>query len=780
MIVVKYLLKIMREEKMDKQFVNTVLIPYSSVSKASQPHHKLQCTLNLAVEQANKLSVHASEMHWGLLSAFILLSGILTEENTRTIYFLTCYGGKFIGKQCQLYCVLKNSLNETMQHVRKRINEAKPVAWNDQFSADGKTLFYMAESDGLTESILNKNWDLVIDLSQLQSLKIHIYYDQSRYEEEYISAIMNFYLRLVDWVLDNTDTPVLQWTGYGPVLSGELQPFDKVPLISDIEAACTRFTYRVACEFQDEMMTYQELSIRSGYLARWLIQHGYGAQKVIGMYLDKSMDVLVTMLAVMKAGAICMPVDKRHPLRVVNQFVLSGGCVLLITDEVIEGIVTDTVTISDIKKDIERIGLPSDTEYPSVCESGNRFLIYTTGSSGEAKGILLNDWGVKNHLLTKIKLLNLTESDCLVHGISIGFVASLWLLMTPLLVGAKIMLMPDDLTAQMHMQIYDDKNVTVLTAVPTVWNAMLKSKNMQSFTNQSLRWVISTGEELDCALLQKIQHFFPTAQVMNAYGQTECSDDTLHYIVNEFCRGQTVPLGLPAMNTTVYIAGSSGIILPQGVVGNIIIESPGVSKSAECFFTGNRQTDLPAFNTRDLGYINQKGEVVFVSRASQAIKVNGCKISTSYIRQVVLKHSMVQDVAVCIVNIDAYRQAITVFYEPMAHIDEIGIREHVAQMLPWYMQPHQYIRVEAIPKLINGKYNYSLLNQKALENLNEHKSIMEKLAFNKDWINYGGDSLALAILTARLRNAHDMTDKELIDDHRKDFDESMGTGKSPI
>jgi len=431
-------------------------------------------------------------------------------------------------------------------------------------------------------------------------------------------------------------------------------------------------------------------------------------------------------------------------------------------------------TTKDIKKEAAKyINIDPTDMFATSCQ---HFLFYTSGSTGESKGVILNENGVKNHIYTKIDLLKLKPDDIIVHDISISFIASLWLFLAPLIVGAKIALISETLPLNVRMVKYLSYKVTILTAVPSVLRAILKIDSKKGILKKMnvFRWIVSTGEELDTDLVHDLFLNFPHIKIMNAYGQTECSDDTLHYILDRPIYSGFIPIGTPSMNTDVCIRDRHGILLPRGVVGEITITGPGVANKY-LFEDLSSSMTVPedvniygTYSSGDAGYINKSDQVVYIGRIHLDEKVNGNKIAIQQIQIILKKDRIVHDAAVYVHTDENGFKHTILFYVSDEEINSEYLKKRLCESLYWYMIPDRFIKVCSLPRNLNGKIDFPLLIEQYKKQVDDsYNYLLELLAGydesgNNDFIMTGGNSLAFAILAAKMTQS-DQTYRKILE-----------------
>jgi amino acid adenylation domain-containing protein len=368
------------------------------------------------------------------------------------------------------------------------------------------------------------------------------------------------------------------------------------------------------------------------------------------------------------------------------------------------------------------------------------FTVFTSGSTGKPKGTMLHHRGVANHVLTKIKELAVEPDDVMCHSLNIGFVASIWQFFAPLFTGAPLYVYPENIIAnpyELFLRTVKD-GVTVLEVVPSVLNAYLElvEAGKGPIKLEQLKRLVLTGEKVLPVLVNKFYNRYHI-RLVNAYGQSECSDDTLHYHIPYNRATTVVPIGRPANNTRVYILGEDRELRPIGVPGELFIGGDGLAAgylnrpelTAGKFIDTSKQTGLfsslhltlntkhlTLFQTGDSVRYLPDGNIEYLGRVDHQVKIRGFRIEPGEIESRLTAIDGIREAVVIatrdvetggpVNREDKYLCAYIVLDRA---VDTPGLRKTLSVHLPDYMVPTYFVQLEAMPLTSSGKIDRKAL-----------------------------------------------------------------------
>ena len=472
----------------------------------------------------------------------------------------------------------------------------------------------------------------------------------------------------------------------------------------------------VAVECEGISLTYGELNIRANRLAGILRQKGVEAGNVLGVMAEPSIQMMVGILGILKAGGAYLPISPDFPAKRI-EFMLADSKVdiLLITGgnqnkfkfqgDIIDLDKQDLESGSGVN--LEKISKPSDVAV----------IIYTSGSTGVPKGVILKHTGIINHIYTKIDVLEIKNHHILCLNLNITFVASIWQVFAPLFIGTKLVIYPKSVSNDGYLlfeNIEKDK-VSIAEVVPSLLGAYLENMDQTGKLKLPiLEKLILTGEKITSSLVNEFYSEYDI-KLINAYGQSECSDDTMHYHILYNTDTRVVPIGKPSHNTQVYILNPSLQLQPVGIPGEIYISGDCLSSgylnmpeyTNEKFIQNPFIDDARMFKTGDTGRWLPDGNVEYIGRIDHQLKIRGYRIEPGEIEIKLLEYPAVKEAVVIAGGDKNDTLSAYIVCEGELNINEI--REFLSKRLPLYMVPQYYRQLQEFPLNSNGKVDRKAL-----------------------------------------------------------------------
>ncbi|MGW7415279.1 amino acid adenylation domain-containing protein [Streptomyces sp. NPDC054863] len=519
-----------------------------------------------------------------------------------------------------------------------------------------------------------------------------------------------------------------------------LDPVDLcVPQEFESRAAAT--PQAVAIVTDGSVTSYEELNDRANRLAHHLRELGVGPEVLVGICLERSPELILAVLAVLKAGGAYLPLDPEAPAERLGFMVEDAGSGFLLTRRGLLDAVRRTDRVTTVLLDEpESFGERSSANpEPLHARDNLAYVIYTSGSTGRPKGAMVRRDGMGNHLLAKIEDLGMKAGDSLVFNAPPAFDISVWQMLSPLVVGGRVRVV-DTNTALDPGALFDrvaGEELSLLEVVPSLlrtgldfWDAGAGAPALPH-----LRRLVVTGEVLPAELCTRWLARFPGIPLVNAYGPTECSDDVTHAVLSgEVPRGR-VPIGEPIRNTRLYVLDERLQPVPVGVAGELYVGGAGVGRGyrGRSALTAERFVPDPygpagtrLYRTGDLVTWRPDHSLDFLGRIDDQVKVRGHRIELGEIETALGAHPQVRQAVVVVreerlvgyfTAHDGTAQDVTaqdLNGQDVTAPDAQGapseqsatpeeLRDWLARTLPEYMVPSAFVRLDAIPLTPNGK-----------------------------------------------------------------------------
>lgn len=487
------------------------------------------------------------------------------------------------------------------------------------------------------------------------------------------------------------------------------------------EAQVEKTPDAIAVRFRDQSLTYRELNIRANQLAHYLVSLGAGPEVLIAVCLERSVDLLIALLAVMKSGAAYLPLDPFHASERRQAILQDSGVRMLFTDRPNQDNSQNTLATSACSvvlfKDASTECCPASNLHVAVRPNDLAYVIYTSGSTGRPKGVEVEHRNLANFLMTTRNAPGLSRQDVLLAVTTVSFDIAgleLWL---PLIVGASVIIASCDEAMDAHrlMNLLEESRVTVMQATPATWRMLLAAGWMGS----SRLKVLCGGESLSSSLAYEL--LARCGSVWNMYGPTETTTwSSLHQVKG--VETAVVPIGRPIGNTTMYVLDRNMEPVPVGVRGELYIGGAGVARgylgapqlTAERFVANafSRDTDARLYRTGDIVRQRQDGNIEFLGRNDSQIKVRGFRIEPAEVEAVLAKNPAVQEAVVQAredIHGDKRLVAYVVPASANVHHRLSQLRSFMQASLPDYMVPSVFVILDALPKTPSGKLDRNAL-----------------------------------------------------------------------
>ncbi|WP_062983190.1 non-ribosomal peptide synthetase [Nocardia anaemiae] len=537
-----------------------------------------------------------------------------------------------------------------------------------------------------------------------------------------VEQLLGHYLQLLDSALTNpdrrlgdidmlgaVDRAAILALSHGPIV--EAEPTTMVALFENQVAAEPDALAIVAPAERgtaDTELSYAELNRRANRLAHWLIGQGLGTEDIVGLRLSNSVEFVVAVLGVLKSGAAYLPIDPAYPDDRIDYLVEDAAPRLVLGRVELDAAESAAAELPETD--------PGGTDRVRPLLPGHlAYVIYTSGSTGKPKGVPVSHAAIAEHLAGFVAEWSMTAEDRLLQSSSVSFDASLLDIFVTLTLGARLVIPKPDAFRDIPYvaELITRCGVTVLHMVPSMLSTFLLLPEVSEW--RALRHVPVGGEALPGEVADRFAGVFD-AELRNHYGPTEAVVCATHMNVEGPQGTRIVPIGVPNQNVTVYLLDEALQLVPSGVVGEIYLGGAQLARgylnqrglTAERFVADPFAPGARLYRTGDLARRNANGEIEFVGRADEQVKVRGFRIELGEVEAAVASHPGVGHCVVIAVEdaavgamLAAYVVAANGLSESTLDIDEV--RGHAAATLPEYMVPSAFAVIDEIPLTVHGK-----------------------------------------------------------------------------
>ena len=488
-----------------------------------------------------------------------------------------------------------------------------------------------------------------------------------------------------------------------------------------IEAQVAKTPDALAVVFEHQTVTYRELDARSNRLASALQAHGVGPDVLVGLCLERSIEMVVGLLAILKAGGAYVPVDPEYPPERIGYMLEDARVPVLLTHTKLRASLPAGeahVICLDTFDWLSAAGKPPSISDPSSARLA--YVLYTSGSTGKPKGVAIPHVAICNHMLWMQRAFPLTSQDRVLQKTPISFDASVWEFYAPLLAGATLVMarpgghMDPEYLARTVAQ----HGITVLQTVPTMLQMLVEEP---AFTQcHTLRHQFCGGEALTCELAERFAARLPWACLINLYGPTEAAIDVTCWTHQSGDYGATVPIGRPVDNMRVYVVDRQHQPVPVGVPGELWIGGVQLARgywnkpelTAEKFLRDPfcSEPGERIYRTGDLVRFRADGGLEFLGRIDHQIKLRGFRIELGEIETQIKRHPVIKEVVVVAREDPPGEKRLVAYYttNPGVAASSTELCNHLRTTLPDYMVP-VFMALEHMPLMPNGKIDRNSL-----------------------------------------------------------------------
>ncbi|EJS62880.1 amino acid adenylation domain-containing protein [Bacillus cereus BAG2X1-1] len=661
--------------------------------------------------------------------------------------------------------------------------------------------------DKMTKSIESP---LLIEVN-LDNLEICIGYSPVTFKRDTIKQIMKHYMRLIDMLIQEPEIKVKDIN----VLSQEELNKQIILFNSNtsgrkldklahqiIEVQAENSPDSIAINQNNNKITYSDLNKKANQLAHWLRENGIGQNDLIGIFGNRGIEMVVSILGILKAGAAYVPIDPSSPDSRIKIILNEANMKMILTQNNILNRTIDIIRDLRVKPILFDMSKQSSTEYmswnklsdypntniePINMPSDLANIFFTSGSTGVPKGAMVEHRGMLNHLWAKIDLLGLNQNSIISQNASHCFDISVWQFLAPLMVGGQLHIYENEIAndpTKLLQSIKRDE-ITDLELVPTMMEMIM---NIQSTYNNdekelpNLKNLISTGEALSVDVCRKWLNTYNNLKVINAYGATECSDDTNHEVISTIPDQETsyIPIGRVIPNINAYIVDKYMRPVPFGCVGELCFSGIGVGRG---YINNSEQTQkafIPnpfkhydqyetLYRSGDLGRYLNNGSIEFLGRLDHQIKVRGHRIELGEIESILLKHNKV-DKCILVSHVNEDNQnSIVAYMTTNEELDISDVKSYLRNHLLESMIPEHLVILDEFPLNSNGKIDRkklpSYLGKDSKKDIIEPRNIYEKtlcniwsdvlnkkvISIDDNFFDLGGNSLKTVQVKTRIK-----------------------------
>ncbi|MFW3013884.1 non-ribosomal peptide synthase/polyketide synthase [Pseudomonas aeruginosa] len=611
-------------------------------------------------------------------------------------------------------------------------------------------------------------------------------YATDLFEARTVERMARHWQNLLRGMLENPQAsvdslPMLDAEERGQLLEGWNATAAEYPLQRGVhrlfEEQVERTPTAPALAFGEERLDYAELNRRANRLAHALIERGVGADRLVGVAMERSIEMVVALMAILKAGGAYVPVDPEYPEERQAYMLEDSGVELLLSQSHLTLPLAQGVQRIDLDR-----GAPWFENYseanPDIHLDGENlaYVIYTSGSTGKPKGAGNRHSALSNRLCWMQQAYGLGVGDTVLQKTPFSFDVSVWEFFWPLMSGARLVVAApgDHRDPAKLVALINREGVDTLHFVPSMLQAFLQDEDVVSCT--SLKRIVCSGEALPADAQQQVFAKLPQAGLYNLYGPTEAAIDVTHWTCVEEGK-DAVPIGRPIANLACYILDGNLEPVPVGVLGELYLAGRGLARgyhqrpglTAERFVASPFVAGERMYRTGDLARYRADGVIEYAGRIDHQVKLRGLRIELGEIEARLLEHPWVREAAV--LAVDGKQLVGYVVLESEGGDWREVLAAHLAASLPEYMVPAQWLALERMPLSPNGKLDRKALPapevsvaqagysaprnavERTLAEIWQDLLGVERVGLDDNFFSLGGDSIVSIQVVSRARQA---------------------------
>lgn len=678
---------------------------------------------------------------------------------------------------------LINKLNIVRDHSRIPL---VPVIFNIDMGMDDAVAFEKLDFTLISNPRAYETFELFMNATRSKSsFTLEWSYNTQLFKPETITKMANDFDQLLHSLVSNPEITISELNSkknevWKDQLKSWVNTTAEYPSDSHlselIEQTANKFPEKTAVIFNNQKLSYKELVIRSNQFAAYLTEQDINVGDIIGLASERSMEMLICLLGILKAGAVYVPLDPEYPQERIEYMLKDSSAKLLLISKTYSGrFKTDAkeIIIEDIASKLSNYPKAN----PGILVSANdlAYVLYTSGSTGQPKGVKITHRNLVNFLCSMQSQPGITPEDRLLAITTISFDIAGLELYLPLITGAELIICDTESTrdGRLLLHLLTEKKITFMQATPSTWRMMVDS----GWTNKLPVKVLCGGEALPKELSELLVE--RSSELWNMYGPTET---TIWSTIKQIITGDSaITIGYPINNTTVYILNEEQQLLAPGLPGEIYIGGDGVAAgylnqpalTAERFIRDpfSQSPDARLYKTGDLGTFSDNAEIRYLGRIDQQVKIRGHRIELGEIESQLVAMNTIQQ-AVVIAREDTPNNKRLVAYIILTANEDEDItlwKNELGKHLPDYMVPADFVVLNEFPLTPNNKIDKKALPKPESKVLLEDSFYqkpedkyqilvagiwssvlgMKDIPLNADFFELGGQSLlAVKVMTA--------------------------------
>ena len=671
----------------------------------------------------------------------------------------------------------------TFQNIPKQI-----------FEIPGLTIEEMSFEAGIAK------FDLSVEVWDDGEFQCRFEYNTDIFQRSTMLRMLRHFERLLNSALENPDLPVARlaimtaqersqvladWNQTGAEYPRDLT----IHRAFEEQARGTPDATALLCE--GRRWTYRQINEEANRLAHRLVQQGIGPESLVGVFLPRSAEAVIALLGALKTGAAYVPLDPAYPSDRLRFMIDDASLSAIVTHSTIrDQLPTNAEGVVVLDRDNQLQGEPTTNIASAVSSDQRAYVIYTSGSTGVPKGVEGIHRASMNRFAWMWRTYPFKPGEVCCQKTNIGFVDSIWEIFGPLLAGICNVIIAQEAVRDPEemLQVLAREHVSRIVVVPSLLRTLLDhAPDLRQRVPDLKLWSCS-GEVLPAALAKRFREAFPEATLLNIYGSSEVAADVTCHEIADRDLISSAAIGRPISNTQIYLIDESLNPVPVGMRGQIFVGGDNLARgylnrpelTAERFVTNwlapGRSARL--YRTGDLGRFRSNGEIEYLGRVDNQIKLRGQRMELGEIESVLATHVTVRQSVVTLTG-EGEQQKLSAYVVLKDESSSPGARElrrYLRAKLPEHMVPTSYWQIEKVPQLPSGKVNRAALARDGAVPLLDKEELIaprneaegklagiwrdllkvEQVGIEQNFFELGGHSLLVLQVTARIRRIFDV------------------------
>jgi amino acid adenylation domain-containing protein len=545
------------------------------------------------------------------------------------------------------------------------------------------------------------------------------------------------------------------------------------------QAARTPENTAAICE--DQLLTYRELESRSNRLAHYLQARGVGRGVRVGIYLEHSLETLIALLGVLKAGGTYVPFEPAHPVSRLTLVLADAAIPLVLTQQrLLERVSTTGITTVCLDEDWPTIAQERES-HPTNEVSGEdlAYVMYTSGSTGEPKGVEIQHASLLNYVWWAREVYQFTPQTAIPLYSSLAFDLTVTSIYTPLIAGGTVIVYSQAEKESPLADVLRDNLVEILKLTPSHL-ALIKD---QDNSHSGIKRLIVGGEALETSLARRVfESFGQQVDIFNEYGPTEATVGCMIYKFDPVKDKRAfVPIGWPAANTQIYILKKDLTPVAENIVGELYISGDSLARgylnrsemTAERFIENPFLPGRKMYRSGDVARWLPEGVIEFVGRADDQVKFHGYRVELNAIRCALNRHPQVKDSVIVVTKDQNGHDVMIAYYVSRQELETGELRAFLAESIIEEMLPNVFAHLKRLPLTLNGKINHHALppleevrkrlkrafmppqtsTEQAVAKIWTEVLGVEQVGLHDNFFELGGHSLLATLIISRVQEA---------------------------